>query len=85
MFLIRAIGWASGGCRRVILQPRGGKFCNHEEVAKSGVLGDFESGWNSESTDVKLSRFFNTHVSHYFKTVSIFADGKANKEIKEKL
>jgi len=32
MFLTRAIGWASGGgCRRVILQPRGERFCNHEE------------------------------------------------------
>jgi len=27
--------------RRKVLQVRGGKFCNHEEVAKSGVLGGF--------------------------------------------
>ena len=50
--LTRVVGWASGGCRTVILQPRGGRFCNYEEESfattrreqNGGNLGDFESG-----------------------------------------
>gem|GEM_PF-4078900 len=48
--------------RRLLLLLRGGKFCNHEEVAKSGVLGDFESGGIASLRMLNYRVFFKMHT-----------------------